>query len=198
VAIDPSAARTAPAPRIAPGDRSDLGLLGWTISRAAGLAAGTAPPNLFLTLGRHRRLFRAWLRFAGRLMPGGRLPRRETELAILRVAHLRSCAYEFGHHVELGRRVGVDATDVARIVAGPDAAGWSSRERALVAAVDQLHQGGIDDATWDELTAHLEEIEAIELCVLVGHYELLATLIGALRIEPDRRRPRRRYRRPAS
>src|SRR5690606_34115667 len=49
--------------RITPGNRHDVGLVGWGISRASGLVSGTTPPNLFLTLGRHRPLFRGWLRF---------------------------------------------------------------------------------------------------------------------------------------
>ena len=79
------------APRIEPGTRSDVGLVSWTIARVAGRVTGGPPPNLFLTLGRHPGLFRGWLRFAGRLMPRGKLPRRETELVILRVSHLREC-----------------------------------------------------------------------------------------------------------
>ena len=58
-------------PRVAPGTRQDVGLLAWAVSDVAGRVAGTGPPHLFLTLGRHRRLFRGWLRFACRLMPGG-------------------------------------------------------------------------------------------------------------------------------
>lgn len=182
-------------PRISPGNRSDIGLISWVIARGAGLVGGTAPPNLFLTLGRHRRLFRGWLRFAGRLMPGGSLPRRETELVILRVAHLRDCAYEFDHHVRLGRRAGVDADDVARIIEGPSAEGWSDRERAMLAAVDAMHhRGDIDDEEWSALRSHLDEREAIELCLLAGHYEMLATTITALRIQPDARRRRGRSR----
>ena len=34
-------------------------------ARLAGRAAGTSPPAVFLTLGRHRRLFWGWLHFAG-------------------------------------------------------------------------------------------------------------------------------------
>lgn len=177
-------------PRIAPGTRGDVGLLGWAISQGAGLVAGTRAPNVFLTLGRHRRLFRGWLRFAGRLMPGGRLPRRETELVILRVAHLRGCEYEFDHHVHLARRAGVGADDVDRIVAGPTAEGWSSRERAMLRAVQGLHEDrDLDDATWEELRSHLSEREVLELVLLAGHYEMLATFIGTLRIQPDARRP---------
>lgn len=176
-------------PRVTPGGRGDVGLVNWGFSQVAGRVQGTAAPNIFLTLGRHRRLFRGWLRFAGRLMPFGRLPRRETELVILRVAHLRGCAYEFEHHRHLGRRAGVTAADVDRVVAGPAATGWTDRERDLLAAVDALvAEGDLDDERWAAVRRHLDEARAIELVLLVGHYVMLATAITTLRIEPDRRR----------
>ncbi len=179
--------------RIAPGGRADIGSFAWVVSRVAGRAIGTEPPKLFLTLGRHRKLFRAWLRFAGRLMPGGVLPRRETELVILRVAHLTSCRYEFDHHVRLGRRAGLREADFARVVQGAEAQGWSDRERALLIAVDRMHaDGDLDDPSWESLRGHLDEREAIELCMLVGHYKMLATTITTLRIQPDRARSRAR------
>ena len=173
-------------PRIAPGTRAEVGALNWAIAWLGGRATGGRPPNLFLTLGRHRGLFRGWLWFAGRLMPGGRLPRRDTELVILRVAHLRGCEYERAHHVRLGRRAGLTDDDLRRVGQGPDAAGWSERARALLTAVDELHHGGeVSDATWDALAGHLDERRLIELVVLAGHYEMLATFINTLRIEPD-------------
>ena len=173
-------------PRITPGTARQLGPVGWAISRGAGLIARTRPPQLLVTLGRHRRLFLGWLVFATRLMPRGLLPRRETELVILRTAHLRGCRYEFDHHVELGRRAGLGPGDVARVVAGPDAAGWSQRERAMLRTVDALHQrGDLGDEEWSSLSVHLDEREAIELCMLIGHYQMLATTIAALRIQPD-------------
>jgi AhpD family alkylhydroperoxidase len=182
--------RTAAAPRIEPGDRHDLGTIGWLVATVSGLATGTTTPNLFLTLGRHRRLFRGWLRFAGRLMPGGTLPRRETELVILRVARLRACAYEAEHHRRLGKRAGLTDTELDRVAEGPTAVGWSAREATVLAAVDALHDhGDLDDEQWTRLREHLDEREAIELLLLAGHYEMLATVINTLRIEPDR--PRR-------
>jgi AhpD family alkylhydroperoxidase len=174
------------APRIAPGSRRDVGPFASAVAGIAGRVAGTGPPNLFLTLGRHRGLFRGWLWFAGRLMPGGKLPRRDTELVILRVAHLRDCRYEFDHHVRLGRRAGIGAEDVRRIVDGPDAAGWNARDRTLLQAVDELHGGGdLTDQTWQALQAELDERRLIELIFLVGHYEMLATFINTVRIQPD-------------
>ena len=178
--------------RIPPGTRSDVGLLGWIVSAISGRVSGTAgPPNLFMTLGRHRRLFLGWLHFAGRLMPGGKLPRRETELVILRVALLRDCAYEFDHHTHLGRKAGITTDEVNRLRGGPDAdawSAWSPRERAILLAADALHhRRDLSDGEWGELRRHVDQREAIELVMLVGHYEMLATTIAALRIEPDRR-----------
>lgn len=176
-----------PAPRIGPGTRRELGVTTWALARIGGRITGTNPPNLFTTLGRHHGLFRGWLVFASRLMPRGRLPRRETELVILRVAHLRDCAYEFDHHVRLGAQAGVHEADVQRVVAGPGAPGWSAREQALLAAVDELHAtGDLTDARWAALRRHLDERLTIELLMLVGHYEMLATFLNTVRIQPDR------------
>jgi AhpD family alkylhydroperoxidase len=174
------------APRIAPGTRAEAGLFAWGFAHVAGRVTGTTPPNLFLTMGRHPRLFRGWLRFAGRLMPGGKLPRRETELVILRVAHLRGCGYEFSHHVHLGKRAGVRAPDVERVVAGPTADGWTAREKAILIAVDELvATDDLTDDTWAALRIHLDERRLIELLLLVGHYEMLATFLNTLRVQTD-------------
>ena len=173
-------------PRIAPGGLAELGLVNWGLCRVLSRAAGTRDAHLFSTLGRQRGLFRGWLRFAGRLMLGGSLPRHDSELVILRVAHLRSCAYELDHHLRIGRRCGIGPDVVERIFAGPAAPGWSERHAALLTAVDALIvDKDIGDAAWHALTDHYSEPQRIELCMLVGHYDMLATTIAALRIERD-------------
>ncbi len=72
--------------RISPGTSKDLGLINSTLCRIAGRVVGGKAPNVFTTLGRQRSLFRAWLWYSSKMMPGGKLPRRETELVILRIA----------------------------------------------------------------------------------------------------------------
>jgi AhpD family alkylhydroperoxidase len=175
--------------RIAPGTRRDVGLFTWGFAALAGRVMGTGRPNIFTTLGRHRSLFRAWLFFAGRLMPRGKLPRRESELVILRVAHLRDCAYELDHHERMGRRAGLDKDEIARTAVGPADDGWSERDRVLLTAVDELNaSGNLSDATWAAVRSHLDEREAIELLMLAGHYEMLATVLNTLRVQVDARR----------
>jgi len=178
---------TGSGPRIAPGSRADIGLINYAIARLLGIAAGGRPPNLFPTLARNRRLFRRWLFFAAALMPGGRLPRSDSELVILRVAHNTGCAYEWSHHERIALHSGLTGDDVERVRDGVAAAGWSPRQVLLLRATDELHaRSRIGDELWADLSDLLSEAELIELCMLVGHYEMLAMTLNSLGVEIDR------------
>lgn len=175
--------------RIGPGTRHDVGLPAWAFARLAGRVTGTAPPAIFLTLARHRPLFRGWLHFAGKLMPGGRLRRRDSELVILRVAHLCGSDYEAAHHRRLGRRAGLTTEEIDRVPAGPSATGWTDTQRLLLEVTDELHATeDLSDETWARLAAAYDEATCIEVLMLVGHYRMLATTLHTLRVEVDRPR----------
>ncbi|HUP98832.1 MAG TPA: carboxymuconolactone decarboxylase family protein [Aeromicrobium sp.] len=164
----------------------EAGPLAWGFARISGRVIGTEPPLLFLTIGRQHALFRGWLHFAGKLMPGGRLPRRESELVILRVANQRQCDYEAEHHRRLGRRAGLTAEEIGRVADGPGATGWTPREAALLRATDALVTNrDLNDAEWAALRNHLSERDVVEFLLLVGHYDMLATFVNTLRLPPD-------------
>lgn len=177
-----------PPPRLAPARRAELGFVNSILAGISARLAGTKRPlNLFTTVGRHRSLFRRWLLFAGALMPGGKLPRADTELVILRVSHRTGAGYEAAHHRRIGSRVGLgeeqlDAVAVDDLEGGP----WTPRQRLLLAAVDELHdESAISDATFAGLRAELSDNDLIELCMLAGHYSMVAGLINSLRIASD-------------
>ncbi len=162
----------------------------WAFARLAGRVTGTGPPAVFTTLGRGKGVFWGWLHFAARLMPGGVIARRETELVILRVAHLRRCAYEFSHHTKLGQRAGVTSAEIERLQY-PGLEGWNLHDRTLLAATDALIlRKDLDDDEWAATRAVLTERATLELLLLVGHYDMLATTLMTLRLEPDERRDR--------
>lgn len=175
------------APRIGPGTREDIGRVNAAIARVLGAATGGPPPNIFTTLARHRRLFRPWLRFAGSLMPGGLLPRQDTELLILRVAHNCACEYEWHHHERIGAEAGLTSEEIERVRGGPEAPGWSPRRRLLLRAADELHERRtVSEELWSSLRElPLTDAELIELCMLVGHYEMLAMTLNALAVQRD-------------
>lgn len=172
-------------PRIAPGGRKELGLVNYAISTVAGRVVGGPRPHVFTTLGRQRKLFRGWLHFSGRLMPGGTLPRRESELIILRIATLRDCEYERHHHLRLARKAGVTAEQIDHL--GDLAwAGWSRRELALLRAATQLVETKfIDDECWAAVRDHLDEATTIEFLLLCGQYDSLATTLLTLKVQPE-------------
>ena len=119
-------------------------------------------------------------------MPGGILPRADTELTILRVAHNTACEYEWHHHQRLARLAGLTAEEVERTRLGPDAPGWSERQRLLLRAADELHTTRrMSDELWAQLRPLMTDADLIELCVLIGHYEMLAMTLNTLRVQPD-------------
>jgi alkylhydroperoxidase family enzyme len=175
------------APRIAPARPRELAPLARLVAVIAGRVTGTGPPNIFTTFGRHPRLFRSWLRYSARLMPFGQLPRRDTELVILRVAWRCRSAYEWHQHVALGLRMGLTPDEVAG-VAESAAGGFSERQRALLAVTDQLlARRALSDTTWSAVQSTLSEREAIELCLLVGNYQGLASAVGGLAIQIEQK-----------
>lgn len=172
-------------PRIRPGGLRDLGPVNRLLTAVLARGAGVSEAHLFTTLGRHRRLFRVWLLYSGALMLGGRLPRRQTELVILRVAHRCASEYERRHHERLGARAGLTPAELAAV--RTDEARWAPREAALLQATDELlARGDLEDTTWARLRAHWDERQVIEWSLLVGQYRGLAETIRVLRIAPDR------------
>lgn len=176
--------RTPGRTRIAPLPPVQLGPLARLVAQLSARLTGSGPANIFATLGRHPRLFRVWLRYSAQLMPFGRLPRRDTELVILRVAWKCDSAYEWHQHVPLGLSAGLTPDELAGLAVSPPEGRFTERQRALLAATDELlSQRALSDDTWNAVQANLDEREAIELCLLVGNYQGLASALGGLGVQ---------------
>ena len=173
-----------PTVRIPPAVRPPLGTV---VAALAGRATHTEPHRVFTTLARHRRLLRRWLPLGDVLLLRGDLPRDDAELLILRTAWNCGCWYEWVQHAGLARSRGLSEAVVDAI---PDwrASGdvLSARRRLLLGAADELHGDRvITDATWAALATELRDTELIELCFLVGHYEMLAMALNSLGVQPE-------------
>lgn len=139
--------------------------------------------NLLATMVRHPKLTRAFLRFNFHLLYGSTLPPRLRELAVLRVAHLTNCEYEWRHHVEMGRDEGL-TDDVIDALQRGEAS--DELDRAVLHAVDDLQaHATISDATWAALSEHLEERQLMDLVFTIGCYGALAMAINTFGVEPD-------------
>jgi AhpD family alkylhydroperoxidase len=137
--------------------------------------------TLMSTLARHPKLARAYLRFGGYLLIESSLPARIRELAILRVAHRRECAYEWSHHVDIATKAGLTDAEIAAARSGE---ADDEFERAVFTAVDELDEkSNISDQTWTTLCERLDERQRMDLVFTVGGYIALAMAINAFGVQ---------------
>jgi alkylhydroperoxidase family enzyme len=164
----------------------DLGVINWILAKSAARTVGAPQMHLFTTLGQHKRLFLAMMPYSGALLRG-RLPRADTELVILRVAHLRNSEYELQHHRVMGRRRGLDEQTQQAIFTWPDSPDrLTDRQQVLLSATDEFVKSrSISSGIWEQLAGHLDRRQLIEFCMLAGQYDGLAATMSALQIPLD-------------
>ncbi|MGE3447518.1 MAG: carboxymuconolactone decarboxylase family protein [Microbacteriaceae bacterium] len=171
-------------PRIAPapeaGNRPDVQQI---LDRAERLTGGAG--NVNRTLARHPGLFRHYAGFVGKLLWAGKLPPRDRELAIMRVAWLCRSAYEWGQHHRIGMDAGLSEHELARVPHRDDPR-WNDADRAVLAATDELvtfHR--VEQGTWDALRARFDEQQLIELVMCIGAYVMVAGFLNTVGVEPE-------------
>lgn len=142
--------------------------------------------NILGLLAHHPELTRAFHTFTGHALFGSTLTPRARELLVLRVAARRGAEYEWLQHKVIAGDAGVSADDIARVAEGPDAAGWSASEAALVRAADELVDDAcISEATYTTLAAELGPQQLLDVVFTVGAYETLAMAMRTFGVEVD-------------
>jgi 4-carboxymuconolactone decarboxylase len=153
---------------------------------------GTVPPerrnaddagNALATLVRHPDLAAKFLPFNTYLMAASTLPPRLRELVILRTAHHHGCAYEWVHHVALGKQAGLTDDDITAARTGETA---DEFDRVVLAAVDELHgRYRIGAETWAALAERLDDRQRMDLIFTAGGYGVLATALNTFGVQPE-------------
>lgn len=145
-----------------------------------------AGANLLGTFARHPALAKAFLTFNGHLLYGSTLSARQRELLVLRVATVQQSDYEWAQHVSLAEDAGLRPEEIARIVQGPQAPEWSSAERSLLAAADELLADGVVSGdTWRDLAREFTDQQLMDLVFTVGTYGLMAMALRSFDVTPD-------------
>lgn len=157
------------------------------IRAAIGLSPDAPVPEYCLTMIKHPEIFRCQMEMGTAIFKGS-LSARDRELAVLRISWLLRAPYEWGEHVDIGKRYGVTAEEIERVIEGSAAAGWSAHEAAILSAVEQLlGNQTISDETWAVLAKTWNDQQLIEFPMVVGQYVATALLQNALRmrLQPD-------------
>jgi len=115
-----------------------------------------------------------------------RLDPRLREMALLQVGYLTRCAYEYAHHIELGRQFGVSDDDIRAIA--KESAGESTHlpalDRAVLRAAREMTADlAISDSTFEILRQHLDPERLVDLVTAIGHYNGTARTLLSLQID---------------
>ena len=147
-------------------------------------------PAVTATMLRHPALNDAQTDMGIMLSSKGRIAARERELAVLRGAWVTGAPFEWSEHVVIARRFGISADEIARVIEGGSAPGWSGHEAALLTAVDELlSRFMISDETWATLAESWDEQQLMEFPILVGVYAATAMQQNSLRVTTDGGKP---------
>lgn len=142
--------------------------------------------NLYKTMLNHPVLYTPRARFGSYLQRDSLLDPETRELAIMRTAYNIRASYEWAHHVEAAKAAGLSDAQIARIAQGPNAAGWNERQRAVLAAADELRREAfVSDATWATLSRHYDTKRLIEIVYTVGGYTMTGLAINSFGVEVE-------------
>jgi alkylhydroperoxidase family enzyme len=144
------------------------------------------PANLFRLLVHSPEAFRNFSRLGGWIRNGSTLDPRLREMAILQVGYVTGTAYEWAHHIHIGRDFGVSDDDLRAIAL--ETAGLASslpRLDALVlrAAREMTSGARVSDEVFADLAARLSAEHIIDLLMTIAYYNLVVRLIHSLDVE---------------
>ena len=142
---------------------------------------GREPLVLFRTIATSTR---AWKKFRdGSLLDRGPLSLRDREIVIDRTTARANCEYEWGVHIAIyASPAGLTDEQIDATRNAPSSATcWIEKERALIAAVDALHdRATLDQVEFDRLRLHYDDAQILEILMLCGFYRTVSYVANAL------------------
>jgi 4-carboxymuconolactone decarboxylase len=162
-----------------------LGIPGERVPRA-GSGHRYDPLNFSVvgTFMHHPELAKYFLAFNNYQLQRGSLSVRWRELAILRVAHRRQSAYEWGQHVKMALDGHITSDEIDRVARGNE--GFEGVDRLILEATDELlTDGRIGDALLRRINDSLDTRQVMDLVFIVGTYNMLAMAFDTWRLVPE-------------
>jgi alkylhydroperoxidase family enzyme len=142
--------------------------------------------NVAATMAHNRTMSRAIGKFAQTVLFEGELPRRQVELAVLRMGWNCQAVYEFGQHTLFGRDAGL-SDDEIYLTTRPVAEGpWSDSDRVILQLVDDLYTDDcVSDATWAAATSQFNTADIIHLIAAAGCYRVVSGFLNSAGVQLD-------------
>ena len=147
------------------------------------------PLRLFRTLAVHEQLMSRMRPLGAGILGSSALVAPELrEVLIHRTCALTGAQYEWGvHAVAFGAPLGLTPTQLHSTVHGDwrDQC-WEREQASVLRLADELHAtSAISDELWQELVAHFEQAQLLELIVTAGWYHVIAYICNGLRVQDE-------------
>jgi 4-carboxymuconolactone decarboxylase len=142
--------------------------------------------NVTATMAHNRTMSRAIGKFAQTVLFEGELPRRQVELAVLRMGWNCQSVYEFGQHTLFGRDAGLTDSEIYFTTRPLSQGDWAPADRAILQLVDDLYTDDcVSDATWQEATNHFSDPDIIHLVAAAGCYRTVSGFLNSAGVQLD-------------
>jgi alkylhydroperoxidase family enzyme len=143
--------------------------------------------NVYKLLLHSPALAAVWLDFVSTARFKTELDGRLREIVIVRVAHLNRTAYVFRQHVpQLSQPEGLTDEEAEALISWQTSKFFNARERAALVLTDTMTRDiTVPDAVFEALKPHFSERQIVELCVLIGLYNMHTRVFTALGIDPE-------------
>jgi alkylhydroperoxidase family enzyme len=140
--------------------------------------------NIFRTLAHTPNLLRRFLGLGGELRNKTALDPKLRELAIVTVGRLTDAQYEFVHHWNLARAVGVTHEQLDALADFEKSPHFSDNERAVIRyTVEATNNVRVSDATWNALNSFLDTRRIMELVQNVAFYNMVVRILVPVGVE---------------
>jgi alkylhydroperoxidase family enzyme len=144
--------------------------------------------NLYRVLAHSPRAARSLNTLARFIRDGSRLDPRLRELAILQVGYLTRSAWEFSHHVRIGREVGISDGEIRAVIDETHGRGTELEPLARVvlrAAREMTTDLTVSDETFAALRQELDNERLTDLIVTISFYNGLVRLLETMQVEVE-------------
>src|SRR5205085_2845560 len=119
-------------------------------------------------------------KFAQTVLFEGEIPRRQVELAVLRMGWNCQSVYEFGQHTLFGRNAGLSDGEIYFTTRPLTEGSWADADRVILQLVDDLYADDcVTDATWADAQQHFSDADIIHLIATAGCYRTVSGFLNS-------------------
>ena len=142
--------------------------------------------NIFRMLAHTPNLLRRFLALGGELRNGTALDPKLRELALLTVGRLTGAEYEFTHHWNLARRVGVAREQLEHLDEFETSSLFNDQERLVMRyALEATMNVRVSDGTFEGLRKSLDTRRLMDLVQNVAFYNMVVRVLVPLGVEVE-------------